>query len=102
MFARTPELFHAALQVGVERAPGGEIALRGEHRLGRLGGKLPARLGSTRLHDHRPALDRPRDVERTACGQVFALVVEHMHLRRIEENATLHIADEGVVRPAVP
>ena len=34
--------------------------------------------------------------------QILALVIEHMHLLRIEEDAALGIADEGIVGKAVP
>ena len=78
------------------------LALRGEHRLRGLGGELPAGLRRAGLHDHRPALDRARDVERAAHREVFALVAEHVHLGGIEIDAVLDVADEGVVRPAVP
>ena len=50
------DLLRAALHVGVERLPDGEARLRGEHRLGGLGGELAAGLGGAGLHDHRPAL----------------------------------------------
>ena len=102
MVARAADLLHAALHVGVELAPGREVALRREHGFGGLGGELAAGLGGARLHDHRPALDRPRDVERAAHREIFSLVAEHVHLVGIEEDAALDVADEGVVGPGVP
>ena len=102
MIAIAAELFHAALDVGIELLADGKIALRGEYRLRRLGGKLAAGIRRAGLHDHRPALHRPRDIDRTANREIFALVIEHVHFRRIEEDAVLHIADPGIVRPAVP
>ena len=57
--------------------------------LGGLGGELAAGLRRAGLHDHRPALDRPGDVERAAHREILALVVEHMQLRRIENRARL-------------
>ena len=97
-----PTFSIAALHVGVERAPDREARLRGEHRLRGLGRELAPGLGRAGLHDDRPALDRPRDVERTAHRQKLALVVEHMQLVGIEKDAVLDVADEGVIRPAVP
>ena len=100
--AGAPGLLRAALHVGVERAPHREAGLRGEDGLRGLGRELAPRLGRAGLHDDRPALDRPRDVERTVHGEKFALVVEHMQLVGIEKDAVLDVADEGVIRPAVP
>ena len=59
-----PDLRRAALHVGIEGARVLDRAAGGEHHLGRLGGELAAGIGGAGLHDHRPALDRPRDVER--------------------------------------
>ena len=75
---------------------------RGEHGLRGLGRELAPGLGRAGLHDDRPALDRPRDVERTAHGKKLALVIEHMQLVGVEKDAVLDVADEGVVGPAVP
>ena len=97
-----PGLFGPAFHVGIERASDRKARLGGEHRLRGLGGELAAGLGGAGLHDHRPALDRPRDVERAAHREIFALVVEHVQLGGIEIDAVLDVADEGVVRPAVP
>ena len=97
-----PSLLHAALHVGVERLAGLDVRQRGEHHFGGLGGELAAGVGGAGLHDHRPALHRARDVERAAHREVFALVVEHVHLVGVEEHAALDVADEGVVGPAVP
>ena len=81
------ERLHPRLHVGVEALPVGERAAGGEDHLRGLGRELPARVGRARLHDHRPALDRPRDIERPAHLQVLALVVEHVHAVRIEKHA---------------
>ena len=43
----------------------------GEDHLGGLGGELAAGLGGAGLHDHRPALHRPRDVQRAAHRQIL-------------------------------
>ncbi len=81
---------------------GGEVALRREHRFRCFRRELPAGLRRSGLHDHKPALDRPRDIERSSHGKISTLVIEHMHFRWVEENAMLNIADEGVIGPAVP
>ena len=96
------ELLHAALHVGVEALAAARLDCGGEHHLGGLGRELAAGLGGAGLHDHRPALDRPRDVERAAHREVLALVAEHVHLLGIEEDAALDVAHEGVVGEAVP
>ncbi len=102
VLARAAEFFHAAFDVGVEFAAGGKIALRGEHRLRGFGRKLAAGFRGAGLHDHRPALHRAGDIHRSAHRKIFALVIEHMHFRRIEKHAVLDVADPGIVRPTVP
>ena len=42
VLARAAGLFHAAFHVGIEFAPGGDVARRGEDRLGGFGGELAA------------------------------------------------------------
>ena len=92
----------AALHVGVERAARLDRPAGGEHHLGGLGGELAAGIGGAGLHDHRPALDRPGDVERALHLQILAVVVQHMELGGIEIDAALDVADEGVVGPRIP
>src|SRR5690606_14768191 len=72
MVPRPSEPVHAALHISVEALAAGEIARRGEDDLRRFRGKLTTGLGGTRLHDHRPALDRPCHVERPTYGEVRA------------------------------
>ena len=93
---------HARLNIGVEGLALGEAAGRAEDDLRRLGGELATRLGSSGLHDHRPALHRPRDVERAANREVRSVKVEHVEFGGIEEYAALHVTHEGVVRSAIP
>jgi hypothetical protein len=93
------DLLHAALYVRIERAADLDVALRGEHGLRGFGSKLPAGVRRAGLHDHRPALRRTGDVERTFDGQEFALVVERVQLVGIEEDAVLDVADERIVGP---
>ena len=102
MIAVAAELFHAAFDVGIERLADFQIALRGEHRFGGFRRKLAAGIRGAGLHDHRPALDRPGDIDRALHREIFALVIEHMHLRRLEEDAVLDVAHPGIVGPAVP
>ena len=92
----------ARLDVGIHALRGGHVADAGEHHLGRFAGQLTTGVGLASLHDDRPALHRPGDVQRPAGGKVFALVIEHMQFGRIRVNAAVDIADEGVVGPAVP
>jgi hypothetical protein len=101
VLARAAKLFHAAFHVGIKRLAGGEVALRREHRFGSFRRQLPADLRRSGLHEHRPALGRPGDIERSSHRETFTLVIEHMHFRWLEENAMLDIADEGVIGPAV-
>jgi hypothetical protein len=41
-------------------------------------------------------------IERSPHRKILTLVIEHMHLCRVEESAILDIADEGVISPAFP
>ncbi len=102
VLARPPELVEPALDVGVEALPVLERAVRGEDHLGRLRCQLLAGLGRAGLYDHRPALHGPGNIERAAYGEVWAAVVEHMQFLGIEIDAARDVANERVVRPAVP
>ena len=102
MVAGAAGLLHAAFHVGVKFATGGNVARRGEHRLRGFGRKLAAGIGSPGLNDDGPALDRACDVERPANRKVFALVIEHVQLVRVENEPGLDVADEGVVGPRIP
>jgi hypothetical protein len=75
---------------------------RGKYCICGFGRELAAGFRGTGLDDDRPALDRTRDVKRPAHRQIFALVVEHVQLVRIEIKPAFRIADEGVVRPGIP
>ena len=88
-----------SLHVGVEGAAGLNRPARSKHHLRRLGSKLATGIRGAGLHHHRPALDRPRDVQGAAHLQVLALVVQHMELVGIEIESALDIADKGIVRP---
>ena len=102
VFGIAPDLFHAALDVGVELLPVGKRATAGEHGFRRFRRQLPAIVRGAGLHDHRPALHRAGDVERAAHGQVFALVVEHVHFVGIEIQARFDVADKSVVGEGIP
>ena len=56
----------ARLDIGVKGLSLGRAADHAKDHLRCLGGELETRLGSSGLHDHGPALHRPRDVERDA------------------------------------
>jgi hypothetical protein len=93
---------HPGLDICIEAAGFLDCAAAAEHDFGGLGGKLAAGLGRTGLNDDRPALDRPRNVQRPAHRQMFALVVKHMHFLRIEEDAACLVPPPCVVCPAIP
>ena len=101
-FGRAAVLRRAALDVGIEGAGGVEILLHREDDLGGLRRKLAAVVGLAGLHDHRMALPRALDHERAAHRKVLALVVEEMHLRRVEIHAARLVGDDRVLLPAVP
>src|SRR5262245_5206918 len=73
-------LVHPALDVGIELLAVGEAAAAGEYGFRGFGGELLAILGRAGLHDYRPSLHGTGDIERSADLQIFAIVVEHMHL----------------------
>ena len=102
MLGVAAELFHPALDVGIELLAVGEAAAAGEHGLRGFGRELPAVFGRAGLHDQRPALHGAGDVERPAHAQIFSLVIEHVHLRGIEIEALLDVAHEGVVGEGIP
>ena len=97
-----PSLRHAALHVGIEGAGAPRSPRAGEHHLGGLGGELAAGVGGAGLDDHRPALDRPGDVERPAHLQYLPLWFSTCSFAGSKIDAALDVADEGVVGPAVP
>ena len=73
-----------------------------EHHIGGRRRHVLALLGGAGLHDHRIALRRARNVDRSAHREMLALVVEYVNFCRIEEDARRLVAHEGVVLPAVP
>src|ERR1700678_1516728 len=102
MLWRTAELARAQFHVGIESLPFGKRAPGGENDLGSLGRELAARVGGARLHDDRPTLGRPRNIERAADLQKLTLVVKRMHAIRIEIDSRIDIADESVLGETVP
>ena len=74
----------------------------GEYKLCSFGGQLTSFLGRAGLHQNRAPLHRSADVKGTAHGKELAFMVHDMQFLGIEEFATLDVADEGVVLPAVP
>ena len=99
---RPAEFLHARLHVRIELLPIRKRASGGENDFRGLGGELAARVGRARLHDDRPALDGPRDVEGAADFEKLALVVEGVHAVGIEIDARLDVADERVFGETVP
>ena len=91
-----------AFHIGVKRLGIADHAPGGEDHLGGFGGDLPPGIRGPGLHDHRPALHRPRHIQRPAHRKLRPLMVQHMHPGRVPENAALHIADEGVIGKTVP
>jgi hypothetical protein len=69
---------------------------------GSLGGELPSRFRRAGLNDNRPTLNGTRDVERSANPEKLALMVQDVKLFGIEIDASLDVANKGVVCPAVP
>ena len=97
-----PRLGGAGFDVGVIGARIGNRPAGGEDHLSHLGRELPARIRSPRLHDHRPALHRARNVQRPGDGKIFALVIKLMHPRGIPEDAAFLVSDKGIFREAIP
>src|SRR3546814_14871756 len=71
--------------------------LGGEDHLSCAGGEIAPVFRSARLDNHRIALRRAGDVERTRDLEIFAFVIGLMNLRRIDYDAGFLVADEGVV-----
>ena len=55
-----------------------------------------------RLHEDRPSLRRPRDIERPVDFEIMSLVIKRVHPARIEKDPLGRIAYERVVMPTVP
>ena len=102
MVGRAAELFQPAFHIGVEPLRLGQRIAAGEDDLGGLGCKLPAGLRGAGLDDDRPALNRARDIERTAHLEILALVIEHIHALGVEINFRLDVANERVLGETVP
>ena len=102
MLGRAAGLRHAGFHVGIEFAPGGDVARRGKDRLGGFGRELAAGIGGAGLNDDRPALDRAGDIERPAHRQIRALVIEYVQLIGIEKETARRVTDESVVGPRIP
>ena len=79
-----------------------DAASRSKHHLCRFRCKLAACIGCTSLHDQRPALYRPRDIERATHIEELTLMIECVQPIRIKEDTAVLVANEGVVGPAVP
>ena len=97
-----PALDHAALHVRIEDAGGLHHIMGGEDHFRRIGGELAAIVGGAGLHDHRLALGRAGHIERAAHVIKIAVMIEHMHLRAVGEDALRLVAHKGVPIPGIP
>jgi hypothetical protein len=70
MVTVSPVRFRPALHVGIESPRHSDRAAGREHHFGGFGGDLASGLGLSGLQDERPALHRPRDIQRTANSYV--------------------------------
>jgi hypothetical protein len=66
------------------------------------GREFPSGVGQLSIGKYRMSLRRSGDVQRTADREVFSVVVQVVHLVRIEIERRSVITNEGVVVPAVP
>ena len=102
MIGVAPECRHPPLHIGVIGPGARDRAGSAEDQFRRLRRQLPPGFGSARLHDHRPALYRPGDMQRTAYRKMFPLVVQPAHARGIEVETAVGVADEGIIGETVP
>jgi hypothetical protein len=93
---------HPRLHIPIEGAGFIDRAAAPEDDFGGFGGKLPAGLGGAGLDDDRPALDRPRNVQRATHRQILTLMAKDVHLLRIEEDAARLVVPPRIVCPAIP
>ena len=93
---------HPPLDIGEDRLAVGEIAGGGKDRLRRFSGELATGVGLSGLNDDGPALRRASNVEGAANAQFLALVPEHMHAVRIEEDAAFCVVEERIIGKTVP
>ena len=102
MLGIAADLLHAALDVRIEllAVRRGPPPVKTASAVSAA--SCPPSSGRAGLHDQRPALDRAGDVERPAHGQIFSLVIEHVHFRRVEIKPRLDVAHEGVVGEGIP
>ena len=99
---RAPAPGDAGLQVGIERLCRRELLLHREQNLCRPRRQLAAGVRLPGLHNHRLALRRAGNHQRSAHRKMLALVMQHVQLGRMEEQALRLVHDEGVVLPGVP
>ena len=90
------------LEAGVEGLRFGNSLLGGEDDIGGAGGEVLSRAGGAGLNENRVPLRRARNIERSLDREIFAFVVENMHLFRIDVTTCLLVLDESIVVPAVP
>ncbi len=73
-----------------------------KHGLGMARGELAAIVGTAGLEQHRMALRRPWQVQRTVHVEERAMMADRLQHRGIDEAPAGLVTDEGVVLPAVP
>nr|GEZ59310.1 hypothetical protein [Tanacetum cinerariifolium] len=73
-----------------------------EYRIGVFGGEIAPVFGGTGLKQHRLALTRPGNVQRTLHLKEVAFVIQGVQFAAVEKLAGLLVAGKGVVFPRVP
>ena len=102
-FLGTPaELAQPSFDIGVKALRIAEALTGGEDHLRRPRREVASRLRGAGLHHHGPSLRRPRDVERLCNVEYPALVVDLVHLARIDEDAAHLVDHQRVVFIGVP
>ena len=92
----------AAADVLAERPTFRHVGLQGEDHIGRARRELASGFGRSGLEDHRPALRAAAHGERPANLEELPLVLEEMHLRDVEIDAFLLVAEDRAVLPGIP
>ena len=95
-------LRQAGLQAAVERLRAGQCLLRREYQFGRGGRQFLAILAGAGLHQHGIALHRALGLQCAAQLEVFAFVLQHLQLGRVEEIAAGLVEQIRIVAQAVP
>ena len=97
-----PRSLGPSLDISIKRLRRIQILGRAKHHFRRLSRQLPSSLTLPRLHNHRPPLHRPRDIQRSSDFQIISFMIEHMHFLRIKIQPALLITHKRVVCKRVP